>query len=157
MPKRIPGSANRIRRVCLLLNRLRVKYIIAGGVAVNLHGHVRATKDIDVLVPRDRVNTERLLAALSELPYGIAREIDADEVLSKPFTIIGDDPRVDILFAAGKVRFEGAWPKRVVRRILGIRISYLNLEDLLRSKETGRLQDQADSEALRRRPHSIKS
>ena len=38
--------------MCRLLNRRRVRYLIAGGVAANLHGSVRATRDVDILVPR---------------------------------------------------------------------------------------------------------
>jgi hypothetical protein len=137
--------------VCRLLNRHRVRYVVAGGVAANLHGSVRATKDVDVLVPRDARNMARLIAALSELPYGIAKELDADEIVRKPFTIIGDDPRVDVLTVAATVTFEHAYPRRVTRRIAGIRVPYLNREDLVRSKNTGRAQDQADIERLTKR------
>ena len=77
MPRRTPGTDNRVLRVCRLLNRHRVRYLIAGGVAGNLHGSVRATNDVDVLVPRDVRNAARLLEALAELPYGLARELDA--------------------------------------------------------------------------------
>ena len=45
MPKRTRGTDNRILRVCRLLNRARVRDLIAGGVAANLHGSVRATKE----------------------------------------------------------------------------------------------------------------
>jgi hypothetical protein len=117
-------------------------------VAANLHGSLRSTKDIDILIPKDRDNVERLLEALSELPYGIARELDADDILKKPITIIGDDPRVDILLVAWKVTYEKARPKRRVRRILGVRIPYLSLSDLILSKQTGRAQDRADLEIL---------
>ena len=82
VPKRTPGTDNRVLRVCALLNRHRVKYILVGGVAANLHGSVRATKDVDVLVPKDKANAERLLSALAELPYGVARELDADGWIS---------------------------------------------------------------------------
>ena len=51
MPRRVPGTDNRVLRVCRLLNRRRVRYLIASGVAANLHGSVRATRDVDVLVP----------------------------------------------------------------------------------------------------------
>lgn len=47
MPKRTPGSDNRVLLVCRLLNRRRARYLITGGVAANLHGSVRATKDVD--------------------------------------------------------------------------------------------------------------
>src|SRR5262247_4423233 len=70
--RKAPRSDNRVLIVCRLLNRHRVRYLLAGGVAANLHGSVRATADVDVLVPKDPRNTERLLAALAELPYGIA-------------------------------------------------------------------------------------
>lgn len=125
-----------------------MRYLIAGGVAANLHGSVRATKDVDLLVPRDVTNMQRLLNALSELPYGIARELDAAEIASKPITIIGDDPRVDVLTVAWTVSFEDAWPRRIVRRISGVRVPYLSKPDLIASKQTGRASDLADTEQL---------
>ena len=149
MASATPGTDNRVTRLCRLLNQHRVRYVVAGGVAANLHGSVRATKDIDILVPKDRTNMERLLRALSELPYGIARELSAEDVVDKPITIVGDDPRVDVLTVAWKVTFEQAWANRIVRRIDGVRVPYLGLADLKRSKRTGRPQDEADLESLR--------
>jgi hypothetical protein len=148
VPRLIPGSDNRALLVCRLLNRRRARYLIAGGIAANLHGSVRATRDIDVLIPRDRRNAQRVLDALGELPLGISREIDAAEVVAKPFTIIGDMPRVDLITVASTVKFEQAWPNRVVRRIAGTRVPYLGLSDLIRSKRTGRASDAADIEVL---------
>lgn len=154
MPSATPGSANRVVRVCGLLNRHRARYLVAGGIAANLHGSVRATRDVDLLIPRDVANAERVLAALSELTWGIARELDAAAVAAAPFTIVGDDPRVDLLTVAGRLSFDAAWPGRVVRRVEGVRIPHLGLEDLIRSKRTGRASDEADIEVLRglRRP-----
>lgn len=149
MPSATPGTDNRVLRVCRLLNRRRARYLVAGGVAANLHGSVRATKDVDVLIPRDVANTARVLSALSELTWGIARELEPAEVARKPFTIIGDDPRVDLLTVASTVTFEAAWPRRVVTRIEGVRVPYLGLQDLIRSKQTGRRSDEADLEVLR--------
>jgi hypothetical protein len=151
--RRTPGSDNRVLRLCRLLNRHRVRYIITGGVAANLHGSARSTKDVDILVPRDRTNMERLLRALSELPYGIASELDAAEIVDKPITIIGDDPRVDVMTVAWNVTFADAWSNRVVRRIEGVRVPYLSLDDLKRSKRTGRPQDLADLESLGAEPY----
>jgi hypothetical protein len=152
VPAGTPGTNhddNRALRVCRLLNRHRVRYLIAGGVAANLHGSVRATRDVDLLVPRDLENTRRLLEALAELPYRIAAELDAADVVKKPFTIVGDDPRVDILTVACTVTFDRAWPGRVERRIAGVRVPYLGLDDLLASKRTGRASDIADIDALK--------
>lgn len=123
--------------------------MLAGGVAANLHGSVRATKDVDILVPKDVTNMRRLIGALSDLPYGIARELDAEKVVSKPLTIIGDDPRVDVMTVAWDLSFDEANMNRQVRRIRGVRIPYLGLSDLIRSKQTGRAQDAADLDTLR--------
>ena len=148
MPKPTRGTDNRVLRVCGLLNRARVLYLVAGGVAANLHGSVRATKDVDILVPTDERNTARLLDALADLPWGLAAELDAAEVTRKPVTIIGDDPRVDVLTVAWTVTFDRAWRNRVVRRIAGVRVPFLSLADLLESKRTGRPADRADIEVL---------
>ena len=144
------GTDNRVLTVCRLLNRHRARYLLAGGVAANLHGSVRATKDVDILVPRDLRNMRRVHAALCELPYGIASELDPAEMLTRAITIVGDDPRVDVLTVAWTVKFEEAYPKRLVRRIQGIRVPYLSHADLIRSKKTGRAQDEADLERLRK-------
>ena len=149
MPRRTPGTDNRVLRVCRLLNRHRARYLLVGGVAANLHGSVRATRDVDILVPKDPANTARILKALAELPYGVASELDAVDVSARPITIVGDDPRVDILTVAWTVTFARADRSKRVRRIAGVRVPYLSLADLLRSKQTGRPADLADIEVLR--------
>ena len=148
VPKQTPGTDNRVLQVCRLLNRHRVRYLLAGGVAANLHGSVRATKDVDVLVPKDLGNMRRLVRALSELPFGIARELDPEQILDKPITIVGDDPRVDILTVAWDLSYKQAEQNREVRTIQGVRVPYLSRADLIRSKQTGRPADLADIEAL---------
>lgn len=149
VPRGTPGTENRVLHVCRLLNRRRVRYLLAGGVAANLHGSVRATRDVDILIPRDIANAERLVVALSHLPFGIAAEVDPADLVANPVTIVGDDPRVDVLTVAFSVTFDRAWPNRVVRRVRGVRLPYLGLNDLLESKRTGRPSDEADIEALR--------
>jgi len=148
VPNPTPGTDNRVLQVCRLLNEHGVRYVLAGGVAANLHGSVRATKDVDVLVPRDLDNTRRLLAALGRLPYGVARELDASQVVDKPVTIVGDDPRVDILTVAWTVSFDQAERNRERRTILGVDVPFLSRDDLIQSKRTGRASDLADIEAL---------
>jgi hypothetical protein len=47
----------------------------------------------------------------------MAAELDASDVAVKPFTIIGDDLRVDILTVAGSITFERAWPTNGIEPI----------------------------------------
>lgn len=55
------------RRILLALADRGVEYVLVGGVAVNLHGVVRATEDIDLFVRLDDENIERLKSALREV------------------------------------------------------------------------------------------
>lgn len=46
-----------------------VRFLIAGGVAVNLHGYVRATQDLDLVVGLDSGNAASAMRALRDLGY----------------------------------------------------------------------------------------
>jgi hypothetical protein len=54
-------------RILGALAEHRVDYVLVGGLAVQTHGHVRTTIDIDVLPRPERSNLVRLAAALNEL------------------------------------------------------------------------------------------
>lgn len=143
-------AAPRLVTVCRLLNEAGVRYVIVGGFALALHGAVRATKDVDVLIEPTVENARRALEALRGLTFGIASELDPSQVVAKPITIIGDDPRVDLLTVAWSVRYADAEPGILRARIEGVEIPYADVDTLIRTKQTGRLQDQADAETLER-------
>lgn len=44
-----------------------VEYVVIGGLAVQVHGHVRTTNDVDLVPAPSPENLERLAAALNEL------------------------------------------------------------------------------------------
>ena len=145
MRKKQEGIGDRWIEVCKLLNSYNADYIVIGGVAVGLHGYVRATKDIDILVPRNIENTIRVLEALSELPWGIAKEMDPREVDQNPITIVGDDPRVDILKAAQSVNYRVAEGSKVTTSVAGTIVPYASINDLIQSKiGTDRPKDEQD-------------
>ncbi len=58
-----------IKAVVRALNDAGVEYLVVGGVAVALHGYVRHTQDLDLVVRLDRGNAEQALDALSALGY----------------------------------------------------------------------------------------
>jgi len=135
-------------QVCEALNRSRAKYLVIGGVACILHGHARATDDVDILIERTEANAGRVLAALARVGYGFASEWAATEILKRPITLIGDDPAVDVFTVAWKVKYEQARPRSSVVEVEGIQIPLIGLDDLIETKRTGRLQDAADIEVL---------
>lgn len=135
-------------RVCATLNEHGVNYLVIGGVACALHGYVRATSDVDILIERTPDNARRVLKALGEVGYGFAREWRAEEILARPVTIIGDDPQVDIFTVAWTVQYDGAKPRALMVAVEGVDIPLIAIEDLIETKRTGRPLDTADIEAL---------
>lgn len=142
------ADPSRLVTVCRLLNAAGVRYVVIGGFALALHGAVRATKDIDILIEPTVENARRALEALQQLTFGIARELDPAAVAANPLTIVGDDPRVDLLTLAWSVRYADAAPRRQTVEIEGVEIPFADIDTLIRSKQTGRLQDMADVETL---------
>jgi hypothetical protein len=63
-------------------------------------------------------------------------------------TIIGDDPRVDLLTLAWSVRYVDAAPKARRVELEGVEIPFADLDTLIRTKQTDRFQDKADVENL---------
>src|SRR6266536_1388935 len=95
-------------QICLALNAAGAQYLVIGGIACILHGYVRATTDLDVLIERSPGNAERVLEGLAKSGYGFAREWNARELLARPITVIGDDPAVDVFTVAWTVKYEEA-------------------------------------------------
>jgi hypothetical protein len=123
-------------------------YVLVGAMAMQLWGTTRATRDIDILIDPTVDNARRVLAALSRLDFGLAREWLAEDVAAKPVTVIGDSPRVDIFTVAWSVRYEEAVMDAVTFRLEGVPIPTASIHHLIASKRTGRLQDAADIEVL---------
>ena len=138
----------RLAEVCARLNRHRANYVLVGASALQLWGSTRATRDVDILIEPTVKNAERVLAALSELAFGLANEWLAEEVAKRPVTIIGDTPRVDILTVAWSVHYAEARPAATVFTLEAVKIPTASIGHLIASKRTGRLQDAADIEVL---------
>ncbi|MCU0634829.1 MAG: nucleotidyl transferase AbiEii/AbiGii toxin family protein [Gemmatimonadaceae bacterium] len=143
----------RVARVCGLLNAADARYVVVGATAMQLWGSSRATRDIDILIEPTTDNAARVLDALRALPWGVAGELTADDVLRRAVTMIGDTPNVDILTRAWNVTWDAASREIAVFEIEGVPVPVVALDLLIASKRTGRPQDAADIlvlEAIRR-------
>ncbi len=80
-----------------------VEHVLIGGLAVNAHGVIRATKDVDICPAPDRENLARLAALLGRLgvrQLGVGEDgFQADEL---PF----DPTRADDLAQGGNFRLQ---------------------------------------------------
>jgi hypothetical protein len=134
------------------LNDAGADFLVVGAHALAAHGHVRATKDIDVWIRCDTVNAARVYQALRTFGAPLANLSASD--LATPGIVfqIGVAPiRIDILTAISGVTFDEAWPARVPSRYADQPIAVLSKQHLIQNKRaSGRLQDLADVEALLR-------
>src|SRR5436190_5251101 len=112
-----------------------VKYLLIGGYAVGLHGHVRATNDIDIAVGPDEANAEKVVAALVD--FGLADSSLKKDLFTTPrsLVVMRVEPfAVAIINYLEGVDFYGAYARREVRKAEDIEISLISLDDLLVNK-----------------------
>ena len=132
------------------LHAHRADYLVIGGYAVGLHGHVRATKDIDIWVGRDPLNAERVYQAVIAFA-GMNDHVSAEKFTRAGyFLIMGVEPyRLDVITTIPGVEFESCRRRGLTLELDQLPVRVIHLEDLLCSKvAAGRPQDLADVTAL---------
>lgn len=146
---------NPLVRVCALLNAEKANYVIVGGQAAILHGVIRTTEDVDLLIEPSEENCRRVLSALANLADGAAKELSPRDLIDNVVVKIADEVEVDVSIHAWKVDYADAKPSAMETVIDGVRIPYLGLDKLIESKSTNREQDRLDVlrlQALKQRP-----
>lgn len=128
------------------------RFVVVGGYAVAVHGHPRATKDIDLFVEAEPGNAQRVMAALHAFGAPLFGLTAAD--LSRPGKglMMGSPPRrIDILTQIAGVDFASVWASRTVHDVGGLPVPFIGLERLIENKRaSGRPQDLADVASLDR-------
>lgn len=137
------------------LSAAGAEYLIVGAHAVALHGHLRATKDLDIWIRPSPENARRVWSAL--VAFGAPlREVTVDD-LATPGNIyqLGIEPnRIDFINDIAGVDFETAWQNRASAVIDGTAYPVIGRDDLIRNKRaTARPYDIEDAEALERHRH----
>src|SRR5438477_6262592 len=123
-------------RVCSLLNNHGAKYLIVGAGACWLHGYIRATMDVDILVPEDLENHARVIAALSELEDHAAAELTPRDFVENVVVKIADEVEVDVSTRAWKVSYADAIGSALTTTIQGVEVPYVDLKTLIETKLT---------------------
>ena len=131
-----------------------VEFIVVGAHALAAHGHVRATKDLDVWVRPSADNAKRVIAALQS--FGAALHDLSIDDLANPGVIfqMGVEPvRIDVLTAIDAVTFADAWSRRVETTFADQPAAVLSRQDLIVNKTAvAREQDVADVAWLKKHP-----
>ena len=144
IPEVRPPTIDDIRRICRALEEAGARYVLIGGFAVILHGGVRTTKDIDLLVDPEPANVELLKRALSILEDDAAREIEPGDLKKYSVVRVADEVLVDLLAAACGVTWSEAQSSAVRMDLQGTPVIVADIETLIRTKKTVRPSDAAD-------------
>jgi hypothetical protein len=148
------------------LNKKKIRYLVAGGVAVNLYGIERATGDIDIVVHLERHNLEKFVEVMKELgfkpkipvklEYLCSKEMRDKWVREKGMKVFSVyDPQnpyflLDV-FVEEPFDFDKVYEERKNIRAGNVRIPLVPIKRLIEmKKKVGRPQDIADVYYLRK-------
>jgi hypothetical protein len=128
----------------------KVEYAVVGGVAVNAHGYVRATHDLDLFIRPTEENARAAFAALTALGVPLEGLEPGDLLNDEENLRFGpEEDHIDILASIGAMGFEHVWRNRVETVVDGLAVPFISTADLIENKrQVGRLRDLADAEEL---------
>ncbi|MEZ6128256.1 MAG: nucleotidyl transferase AbiEii/AbiGii toxin family protein [Planctomycetaceae bacterium] len=135
------------------LNASEIDYAVCGGLAMAIHGFVRATKDIDILIRREDLQRVEALAEAAGfvipagiIPFGTGTS-DAREIFRISKVIDNVVVPLDLMFVAPSL--ESVWQDRVIADFDGEEVCVVSKEGLAAMKRTaGRPQDLLDIKYL---------
>lgn len=150
------------------LNDAGVRYLVAGGLAVNAHGFLRFTKDADLVIQLIPENIKRAFAALGMLGYRPLAPVTAEQfadaatragwIRDKGMQVLqlwSDAHRetpIDI-FVSEPFSFDDEYANALIKPLhSSIEVRFVSIPTLIRMKQAaGREQDRIDIEHLRMR------
>ncbi|MGE0884708.1 MAG: DUF6036 family nucleotidyltransferase [Blastocatellales bacterium] len=134
-----------------LLAGAEIEFIIIGGVAANVHGSARLTKDLDIVYRRTNENILRIVQTLAPLkpylrgaPPGLPFKLDLETMKrGLNFTLTTSLGDIDLLGEiTGGGNYENLLTNSVTIELFGVSCLCLSLEQLIASKRAaGRPKD----------------
>ena len=129
------------------LDSAGVRYLVAGGLAVNAHGYLRFTRDVDLVVQFAPENVLAAFAALGEIGYWVREK--GMTVLNFWCDAHRDTP-IDV-FVSEPFDFVGEYAHALVKPLGAVPVRFVSIPALIRMKQAaGRPQDRIDVEYLRK-------
>lgn len=136
----------------------RVRFVLIGGLAAQVHGSPSLTGDVDICFALDRDNLRRLTAALTSLtairrgmPPAVSAPLD-DQALraGNVFTLSTRYGDLDLLaHPEPGLDFETLLGRSILAEILGVPVRVAGLDDLMAMKRAaGRPKDRIELEIL---------
>ena len=148
------------------LEKNNVKYLVIGGIAVNLYGYQRVTKDLDIMLSFEKENIEKFIKIITSLglkprvPVNIEeladknkRELWIKEKNMKVFSFYNpqnDLEYIDVMILED-INFDESYPNKRIMHDGRITTSVVSIDDLITLKEAAnRPRDKADLEILKK-------
>ena len=145
-------------------NEKGIKYLVVGGIAVNLYGIPRMTYDIDILIDMSDSNIEQFLNLMKKWGFKPRVPVQIDDFADKnkrnawvqnknmkAFTFINPDwaiSEIDVIIES-PLEYAKAINNSVKLTVNDVIIPVISIDDLIKMKrETGRKHDQIDIEYL---------
>jgi hypothetical protein len=146
----IPTLARDFKEFLKSFNSNGVEYLLVGGYAVGIYGHIRATNDLDVWVNINPENAARVEGALREFGFAAAGLTPGLFLERNNVVRMGVPPiRIEILTSISGVDFESCYAEKETIRIEEIAVPVISLARLRQNKTaSGRAKDLADLENL---------
>jgi hypothetical protein len=144
-----PASVDDLKLLLRALDQHQVDYLLIGGYALYALGYQRGTVDIDIVLRPTRDQGERTKRALLLLPDGIAKDLDPTWFTEGETIRIADAFVVDLMFNACGQTYETLLPYAVTIDLQGVPVRTLNLEGLLKTKQSARAKDTLDPRGTR--------
>jgi hypothetical protein len=146
------------------LHNKKIRYLIVGGLAVNLHNVPRMTSDIDIILPADDPAIISFIEVMNNLSYAPRLPVPAKDLADpeqrkdwitnknmKAFSFCHthENFRVIDLLLVHPLDFEQAWTNKCVRFSGDTPLYYVSIDDLIAMKKSaGRKIDFDDIEML---------
>lgn len=145
-----PATVDDLKFLLRALNEHGVDYLLIGGYALYALGYQRGTTDIDVLLRPTHEQGERVKRALLLLPDKVSEALMPEWFTEGETIRVADAFVVDLMFSACGETYASLQPYAVSIDFDGVSVRTLNLEGLLKTKQTSRDKDKLDRVVLER-------
>ncbi len=125
--------------VTKILAKLKIPYVVTGGMAIFVWGRPRFTADVDIVIKLKSDDIDKLaenLEALSEASYIDKNAMEQALMRHSEFNFIDGLTGIKVDFwAVGENQFDKSQlERRVAKNILGQKVFFISPEDLILSK-----------------------
>ncbi len=137
-------------KVFKALNKARVKYVVAGGIAVVLYGYPRLTRDLDLIVFLEEKNLGIFFDALRSVGYmpkvPVTREQFQDHQQRKRwkkekgmivFSFVESQPPFEMIdmFVDEPIAFKDIYKQHTTIALKGVNVPLIAIDHLIRLKQ----------------------